>query len=138
VLQKNEKKPEKVFHFARNKDKMSVRSNTQKEGEKMALVKKNSKTKNIRKVTFSVPAESAGGAKEVRVVGDFNAWNIADDACKLTKKKDGSWSLTLDLETGREYQFRYLLDGTRWENDWAADKYVPAPNTIEDNSVVVL
>ena len=24
-------------------------------------------------------------------------------------------------------QFRYLLDGSRWENDWAADKYIPAP-----------
>ena len=104
----------------------------------MALVKKNSKTKNMCKVTFSVSAEAAGGAKDVRVAGEFNAWGTADDTYKLTKKKDGSWSLTLDLKKGREYQFRYLIDGNRWENDWAADKYVPAPNTNEDNSVVIL
>ena len=104
----------------------------------MALVKKNSKTDNICKVTFSLPAQSAGDAKEVHIAGDFNAWDTADSAYKLTKKKDDSWSLTLDLEKGREYQFRYLVNGNRWENDWAADKYVPAPNTHEENSVVIL
>jgi hypothetical protein len=29
------------------------------------------------------------------------------------------------LSPGRAYRFRYLLDGERWENDWAADAYVP-------------
>ena len=104
----------------------------------MALVKKNSKTGNICKVTFSLSAKSVGDAKEVHIAGDFNAWDTQGSAYKLTKKKDGSWSLTLDLEKGREYQFRYLLDGKRWENDWAADKYVPAPNTNEENSVVII
>jgi len=41
----------------------------------------------------------------------------------------------LDLETGKEYQFRYLLDDDRWENDWDADAYTP--NEIgTENSVV--
>ncbi|MCI6365047.1 MAG: glycoside hydrolase, partial [Spirochaetia bacterium] len=35
------------------------------------------------------------------------------------------------------YQFRYLLDGYKWENDWNADKYIPAPYSNADNSVVV-
>ena len=104
----------------------------------MAIVKKNSKTGNICRVTFSLPAEATGGAQDVRIVGDFNFWDTHDDAYKMTRKKDGEWSISLDLEKGMEYQFRYLIDGKKWENDWAADKYVPAPNTYEENSVVIL
>jgi len=40
------------------------------------------------------------------------------------------------LSAGREYQFRYLVDGQDWYNDWQADKYVPN-NFGGDNSVVV-
>jgi hypothetical protein len=28
------------------------------------------------------------------------------------------------LRPGTVHRFRYLLDGHRWENDWAADTYV--------------
>jgi hypothetical protein len=56
---------------------------------------------------------------------------------KFTLPKDnGNYTITLDLEKG-EYCFRYLIDGSKWENDWHADKYVP--NSFGcDNSVVVL
>ena len=41
------------------------------------------------------------------------------------------------LEAGREYEFRYLVDGTVWHNDWYADKYVT--NVFgSENSVIVL
>ena len=43
----------------------------------------------------------------------------------MTRRKDGSFRPTLELEPGRSYRFRYLLDGGGWENDWAADGYVP-------------
>ena len=33
--------------------------------------------------------------------------------------------MTVGLDAGRAYRFRYLLDGQRWENDWAADAYQP-------------
>jgi hypothetical protein len=39
-------------------------------------------------------------------------------------RRRGGFSLTVDLGTGRAYRFRYLLDGQRWDNDWAADAYV--------------
>ena len=29
------------------------------------------------------------------------------------------------------------MDGKRWENDWKADKYIPAPFSNTDNSVVI-
>jgi hypothetical protein len=41
------------------------------------------------------------------------------------------------LDAGRAYRFRYLLDDQRWENDWAADAYLP--NSFGgDDSVVDL
>ncbi len=33
--------------------------------------------------------------------------------------------MTVGLDAGRAYRFRYLLDGQRWDNDWAADAYEP-------------
>ena len=32
--------------------------------------------------------------------------------------------MTVSLNAGRAYRFRYLL-GQRWDNDWAADAYQP-------------
>ena len=40
------------------------------------------------------------------------------------------------LPKGNEYQFRYLVNGRDWHNDWHADKYVPNKYG-SDNSVVV-
>ena len=56
----------------------------------------------------------------------------------MKKLKNGTFKVKLTLEAGKEYQFRYLLDGKRWENDGAADKYVPAPFSYTDNSVVIV
>jgi len=105
----------------------------------MALKKKKTtKAEKEREVTFDLPAEAAAGAKEVRIVGEFNNWDTTDKKAVMKKEADGSFSITLKLAKGREYQFRYLIDKVRWENDWAADKYVPAPNTRDENSVVVV
>jgi hypothetical protein len=55
----------------------------------------------------------------------------------MRRDAEGGFSLTADLEAGRTYRFRYLLDGERWDNDWAADAYVP--NSFGgDDSVVDL
>ena len=47
----------------------------------------------------------------------------------------GVWRVRLELEKGREYQFRYLVDGTSWPNDWHSDRYVPNIHG-SDNSVI--
>ncbi len=101
----------------------------------MALKKSYSKDKKTCNVTFTVTAEAANGAKEITVAGDFNSWSSKETPLK--KGKDGSFSVKIPLEAGKEYQFRYLIDGARWENDWAADKYIPAPFSSTDNSVVI-
>lgn len=96
------------------------------------LKKQYLKTKNVCKVTFSLPAAVQG--ETVFLVGDFNNWD--EKATSMKRQKDGSFNAALELETNREYQFRYLVNGTEWHNDWEADKYVPNPFS-GDNSVVI-
>ena len=102
----------------------------------MACDKKYLKSQKECNVACILSAEAAAGAKEVWLSGDFNSWSSSDTPMK--KQKDGSFTAKVKLATGREYQYRYLLDGKRWENDWEADKYVPAPFSNTDNSVVIV
>ena len=86
------------------------------------------------KVTFRLPTVAAPSAKSVCIVGDFNNWNIHGN--RMKKLKNGDYCITLNLEPGREYQFRYFIDESKWENDWNADKYVKSPLGDSDNSVI--
>ena len=91
------------------------------------------KTKDVCKVIFSLPEVVQGDT--VFLVGDFNHWDeTATPMMKRTEK--GKFTATLELDKNREYQFRYLVNGTEWRNDVGADKYVPNPFS-GDNSVVV-
>lgn len=102
----------------------------------MSAKKQYLKNKPICKVTFRLPKEAAKSAEKATIVGEFNNWDT--EATPMKKLKDGSFTVTLNLEKDREYQYRYLIDGTRWENDWQADKYVPGGGGGEENSVVVV
>lgn len=46
-----------------------------------------------------------------------------------------SWQVRLELETGRRYSFRYLVDGKEWLNDWYADDYLENPYGSYDSVV---
>ena len=96
------------------------------------LKKQYLKSKPVCKVTFYTPDEIE--AEEVNLVGDFNKWDEA--ATPMEKLKDGRFKMTLELDQGKEFQFRYLVNSSEWHNDWEADKYVPNP-FLGDNSVVV-
>ena len=100
----------------------------------MSLSKQTLKTKPITKVTFRLPAEAAPEAETVFLVGDFNDWD--PKATPMKRLKSGEFKVTLDLEAGQEYSFRYLIEGKEWENDWAADHYVPSGIEGAENSVV--
>ncbi len=102
----------------------------------MSLEKKYLKSKPICKVKFIAPSQLVNGAKNVALAGDFNDWNAK--GTKLRKQKSGMYATTLDLQTGQEYQYRFVIDGERWENDYKADKYVPSNVCYEENSVVVV
>lgn len=84
-------------------------------------------------VRFTLPAEVH--ADSVALCGEFNAWSRED--IQLERKGDGSWEANVDLEPGRSYRFRYLLDGDRWENAWQADRYEPNPYGSDDSVIVV-
>lgn len=100
----------------------------------MGLQKKYLKSKPVCKVTFTVSKEAAGSAQKVHLVGDFNNWK--KKSLPLKKLKSGAFKITVDLPCGRDYQYRYLVDNTTWQNDWEADKYVPSPYYGAENSVV--
>lgn len=81
------------------------------------------------RVTFTIPA--GHGAEEARVCGSFTDW--MENSLPMKKRKDGRFSVSTTLKTGQTYHFRYLLDGTRWQNDEAADGYVPNSFGSEDS-----
>ena len=72
-------------------------------------------------VTFTI--DPGVGAQSAAVCGEWNDWSA--DADVMRRDAEGGFSTTVDLEAGRAYRFRYLLDGERWDNDWAADVYLP-------------
>ena len=94
------------------------------------------KTRPVCKVTFELPSQAANGARKVTLVGDFNGWDT--ESTPMKRRKDGYFSITVDLPTSREYQFKYLIDDSCWENDWDADNYLPSGHGDGENSVVVV
>ncbi len=102
----------------------------------MPLKKQYLKSKPVCKVTFKLPAEAAGAGQAAHLVGEFNDWDYT--ATPMRRLKDGSFTATVDLEVGRDYQFRYLIDGDTWTNDAEADRYEFNAFANEDNSVVSL
>jgi 1,4-alpha-glucan branching enzyme len=85
----------------------------------------------VARVTFTLP--TSVWADNIYLVGDFNGWN--NTSHPFTVARDGAWSITVDLELNREYQFRYERDG-EWMNDNQADGYVQNPYD-SDNFIVV-
>ena len=84
-------------------------------------------------VGFELPAAVAAGS--VSLCGDFNDWS--PQTHPLTLLDSGAFRTEVPLPAGQRWRFRYLLDGERWENDWAADDYVP--NGLgQDDSIVDL
>ncbi len=81
------------------------------------------------RVTFTISAGHS--AEEARLCGSFTDWT--ENSLLMTKRKDGRFSVSTTLKTGQTYYFRYLLDGTRWQNDEAADGYVPNAFGSEDS-----
>ncbi len=78
------------------------------------------KIKNRVRITFTLPAQE--GDESVYLVGDLNDWDVR--ATPLVFTSGGYWEVKLSLRPNREYQFRYLVNGTVWRNDSAADSYV--------------
>ena len=102
----------------------------------MSIKKEYLANKGICRVKFSLPPDTGNSSKKVCLVGDFNNWDQKETT--MIKRKGGSYSVTVELKTGNEYQFRYFIDETQWKNDSEADKHVPSPFQDSQNSVVVI
>ena len=102
----------------------------------MSIRKQYIKGKSSCRVTFRIDETIRNAAKKAHLVGEFNGWSPT--AQPMRRTKTGGFAATIDLPRGKEYQFRYLLDQQRWENDPDADKLAPTPYADSQNSVVVV
>ena len=96
------------------------------------ITKRPSSTSRKMLVTFELP--SSIWAEKVHLVGDFNAWSQTSHP--MRQERDGAWRITLEMDTGKEFRFRYLIDGSDWQNDSSADKHTPNPYGGVDSIVV--
>lgn len=92
------------------------------------LKKKFFKTKDECEVTFEF---DANGAEEVLLVGEFNDW----EPIEMTKTARTPFRAKVRIPKDGQYQFRYFVDNSEWQNDEAADAYWPNEHGT-DNSVV--
>ena len=90
------------------------------------------KKKGLVRVTFELP--SSVWAERVNLVGEFNDWDTM--STPMTRERaDANWKAIVELETGRRYCFRYLVDGKEWLNDWHADDFVENSHGSDDSVV---
>jgi hypothetical protein len=61
-------------------------------------------------------------AASVHLVGEFNGWS---STAHPMARSGNQFVVEVPLAPGRTYRYKFLIDGTRWENDWNADAYVP-------------
>jgi 1,4-alpha-glucan branching enzyme len=85
------------------------------------------------RVTFHYPNHEQ--VTSAALSGEFNGWSVTETPMHLLKT--GVLSISVTLDAGREYAFRYVLNGQHWVNDPEADKYV-RNEFGEENSVVVV
>lgn len=97
------------------------------------ITKEYTKTGRSCRVTFEMPADVV--VNSASVVGEFNNWNPSANPMK--RRKDGKFTTTMSLKPGRDYRFRYYIDGARWENDHAADGFIPNDHGSDDSVVSV-
>ncbi len=98
----------------------------------MITIHKSSASKNGRvRVTFSMPA--IDGCEFLYLVGWFSEWD--ESVYPMERNSGGGWSLTLELEEGCTYQYRFRTRDGRWLNDPAGS---PMPDRIGLNTSFII
>ena len=98
----------------------------------MITKQKINKTKDPKvKVTFKMP--SLDGCSCLYLLGTFKS--SKESIYWMQRADDGTWSLTLELESGRDYQYRFRTDNGLWHTDSVAKSFVPNHEGA-DSSVV--
>jgi hypothetical protein len=65
----------------------------------------------VVQLTFEAPRANA-----VSVVGDWNGWDPTAHSLS-DPDADGTWSIELRVEAGKEYQYQFIVDGEKWVPD---------------------
>jgi hypothetical protein len=101
------------------------------------LKKQYVKSRNIYKVTFRLAKHEQPDYPviSVHLVADFNDWSFTNTP--MESLKNGDFKTSIELEPGKQYEFRYLLNNEKWYNEWEADEYILG-DFGKDNCVIEL
>jgi len=69
-------------------------------------------TPKAKKASVAFTAPSIDGASQAILTGEWDNWEV----WAMKKNKNGSFSVKLEIDYGRAYQFGYSIEG-RWHND---------------------
>lgn len=89
------------------------------------------------KITFTLPGFFEESFETASVVGEFNNWDPNENIMQKNPKT-GLYSVQAELEAGKEYIFRYVIDGKTWVNDPDSDRFDPTPFGDSENCVLIL
>ncbi|UXX79734.1 isoamylase early set domain-containing protein [Reichenbachiella carrageenanivorans] len=102
----------------------------------MSIKKQFLKSKEACKVTWIIDKNTAGAAKKITLVGDFNGWN--EHKAAFSALKNGTFKYVTELPKNNSYQFRYLVDNQHWMNEAEADGFVDNLVSGEQNCIISL
>ncbi len=80
--------------------------------------------------TFEAP-----DAADVTIAGEFNGWSPTKD--HLQEIGGGLWQIVLPLKPGR-YEYKFVIDGTVWQEDPYSPGYVPDPYEGRNSVIIIL
>jgi 1,4-alpha-glucan branching enzyme len=84
------------------------------------MLEKGAPSNNTVRVTFRISKNL--WADQIALTGEFNDWDRHSHLLQQTHL-DRDWHISLELEAGHSYRFRYLVDGEHWMDDDQADAY---------------
>jgi Glycogen recognition site of AMP-activated protein kinase len=85
--------------------------------------------RDLTTIVFCIPPEFGG--RYADVAGDFTAWA----SLAMEPRSTGGFCLSLRLERGFRWRYRFLVDGEHWMNDPNACELWTCP---DDRAVSVL
>ena len=80
----------------------------------MSVKKQYMKNNEVCKITFFLKGK-VNNIENVRIPGDFNNWDKNYEPMK--RLKGGDFSQTINLNAGKSYQFKYLINDSLWANE---------------------
>ena len=85
----------------------------------------------IRKATVTFTTQAREGASHAILKGEWDGWT----AREMKKNRDGSFSVAVNIYTGKSYQFGYSID-----ENWTTDTDLPqvASPFGTNNSIIYL